>query len=64
MAANMGKKVAVFDFVKPTPIGTTWGENCSSFDITSTDKLSSYAPVIEKPGPFEGVSGSGFPVEL
>lgn len=25
MAANMGKKVAVFDFVKPTPIGTTWG---------------------------------------
>lgn len=24
-AANLGKKVAVFDFVKPTPIGTTWG---------------------------------------
>lgn len=24
-AAELGKKVAVFDFVKPTPIGTTWG---------------------------------------
>lgn len=24
-AAGLGKKVAVFDFVKPTPIGTTWG---------------------------------------
>ncbi|XP_045164939.2 thioredoxin reductase 1, cytoplasmic-like isoform X2 [Mercenaria mercenaria] len=24
-AAALGKKVAVFDFVKPTPIGTTWG---------------------------------------
>ncbi len=24
-AAKFGKKVAVFDFVKPTPIGTTWG---------------------------------------
>lgn len=24
-AADLGKKVAVFDFVKPTPIGTTWG---------------------------------------
>lgn len=24
-AASLGKKVAVFDFVKPTPIGTTWG---------------------------------------
>ena len=26
-AALMGKKVAVFDFVKPTPIGTTWGKS-------------------------------------
>uniref|UniRef100_A0A0N5BG36 thioredoxin-disulfide reductase (NADPH) n=1 Tax=Strongyloides papillosus TaxID=174720 RepID=A0A0N5BG36_STREA len=24
-AAELGKKVAVLDFVKPTPIGTTWG---------------------------------------
>ncbi|KAL4225826.1 thioredoxin reductase [Mactra antiquata] len=24
-AAGMGKKVAVFDFVQPTPVGTTWG---------------------------------------
>ncbi|XP_060064624.1 thioredoxin reductase 1, cytoplasmic-like [Ylistrum balloti] len=24
-AASLGKKVAVFDFVKPTPMGTTWG---------------------------------------
>ena len=24
-AARFGKKVAMFDFVKPTPIGTTWG---------------------------------------
>jgi len=24
-AADLGAKVAVFDFVKPTPIGTTWG---------------------------------------
>lgn len=24
-AAKLGKKVAVFDFVTPTPIGTTWG---------------------------------------
>lgn len=24
-AASLGKSVAVFDFVKPTPIGTTWG---------------------------------------
>uniref|UniRef100_A0A2L2XZH9 thioredoxin-disulfide reductase (NADPH) n=1 Tax=Parasteatoda tepidariorum TaxID=114398 RepID=A0A2L2XZH9_PARTP len=24
-AAKLGKKVAVLDFVKPTPIGTTWG---------------------------------------
>ncbi|GAB6033466.1 thioredoxin reductase [Chamberlinius hualienensis] len=24
-AAKYGKRVAVFDFVKPTPIGTTWG---------------------------------------
>jgi len=24
-AAKFGKKVAVFDFVKPTPKGTTWG---------------------------------------
>ncbi|CAB3369746.1 Hypothetical predicted protein [Cloeon dipterum] len=24
-AAALGKKVVVFDFVKPTPIGTTWG---------------------------------------
>lgn len=24
-AANLGKKVAVLDFVKPSPIGTTWG---------------------------------------
>ncbi|GAB1600325.1 thioredoxin reductase 1, cytoplasmic-like [Argonauta hians] len=24
-AASLGKKVAVFDFVKPTPAGTTWG---------------------------------------
>ena len=25
MAAELGAKAAVFDFVKPTPIGTTWG---------------------------------------
>ena len=25
-AANLGKKVAVLDFVKPSPVGTTWGE--------------------------------------
>jgi hypothetical protein len=25
MAAGLGAKVAVLDFVKPTPIGTTWG---------------------------------------
>lgn len=25
-AANLGKKVAVLDFVKPSPIGSTWGE--------------------------------------
>ncbi len=25
MAADLGAKAAVFDFVKPTPIGTTWG---------------------------------------
>ena len=25
-AAELGAKVAVLDFVKPTPIGTTWGE--------------------------------------
>ncbi|XP_052213921.1 thioredoxin reductase 1, cytoplasmic-like isoform X3 [Dreissena polymorpha] len=24
-AADLGKKVAVFDYVEPTPIGTTWG---------------------------------------
>ena len=24
-AAALGKKVAVFDFVKPSPAGTTWG---------------------------------------
>ena len=24
-AARLGKKVAVCDFVKPSPIGTTWG---------------------------------------
>ena len=24
-AAKLGKKVAVCDFVKPTPVGTTWG---------------------------------------
>ena len=24
-AAGLGAKVAVLDFVKPTPIGTTWG---------------------------------------
>jgi thioredoxin reductase (NADPH) len=24
-AARLGAKVAVFDFVQPTPIGTTWG---------------------------------------
>jgi hypothetical protein len=24
-AAGLGKKVAVFDFVEPTPTGTTWG---------------------------------------
>ena len=25
-AAELGVKVAVLDFVKPTPIGTTWGK--------------------------------------
>lgn len=25
-AAELGAKVAVLDFVKPTPIGTTWGK--------------------------------------
>jgi len=25
MAAELGAKAAVFDYVKPTPIGTTWG---------------------------------------
>ena len=25
-AAGLGKKVAVCDFVKPSPAGTTWGE--------------------------------------
>lgn len=25
-AADLGKKVAVFDYVEPTPIGTTWGK--------------------------------------
>ncbi len=24
-AAKFGKKIGVFDFVKPSPIGTTWG---------------------------------------
>ena len=24
-AANLGKKVALCDFVQPTPVGTTWG---------------------------------------
>jgi thioredoxin reductase (NADPH) len=24
-AAALGKKVVVFDFIKPTPMGTTWG---------------------------------------
>ena len=24
-AANLGKKVALCDYVQPTPIGTTWG---------------------------------------
>lgn len=26
-AAGLGARVAVLDFVKPTPIGTTWGNN-------------------------------------
>ena len=28
-AAELGAKVAVLDFVKPTPIGTTWGKSNS-----------------------------------
>lgn len=31
VAADLGKKVVVFDFVKPTPLGTTWGKYFSFF---------------------------------
>ena len=35
-AADLGAKVAVLDFVKPTPIGTTWGLGgmSTSFNLT------------------------------
>ena len=29
-AADLGKKVAVLDFVKPSPVGTTWGQSSSN----------------------------------
>ena len=41
-AANLGKKVAVLDFVKPSPIGTTWG---NFFWMFKNDALLSYLKV-------------------
>src|SRR5690348_15229628 len=46
-AANLGAKVALADFVKPTPIGTTWGLGGTCVNVGCIPKkLMHYAGIL------------------
>ena len=46
-AANLGKKVALADFVQPTPIGTTWGLGGTCVNVGCIPKkLMHYAGIL------------------
>ena len=46
-AANAGKKVAIADFVKPTPLGATWGLGGTCVNVGCIPKkLMHYAGIL------------------
>lgn len=60
--ATLGKKVALADFVKPTPIGTTWGLGGTCVNVGCIPKkLMHYAGILSELR--EDQELAGIPVE-